>query len=259
VGHALNRSGPVQTEGLLFRVGVHHRKAPFLLHFPVPVGSAKLCLDPRFTYVARRGARAMVVVGASCPLPAECMEAVQKEFAHIEKFDGVQITSKQVIEGASIRCLAPDLAAFLSAAAEFVVTTVDELDEDAALLQAVCDQGGRHGAAEPVEDSAPDQGSCRSRVVRSRLYLCPSFESLCNFDSDDLSDDQIFILNVQNDCGSQHVYVWAGNSQPVQDTSALKRMGQEFWWRRGCGELPSVTVQKSGQESDDFWDWFPDG
>jgi len=259
----LRKNGHLQSEGLLFRVIVHNRKAPFFLHFPVPlVAATQLCLDPRFTYVARRGAKAIVVVGSSCPLPTECLEAVNKEFGFVEKFDGIQVTSKQVVEGVAAKCIEPDFAALLGLTGEVVVAEVDEFDEGAELLKAVRDQGGRRGsvgAAEAAKDSVPDPGSCRSRIVRSRLYLCPQFESLCNFDSDDLSDDQIFILNVQHDCGSQHVYVWAGHAQPVQDRSALKRLGQEFWWRRGCGELPSVTVQYSGQESDDFWDWFPDG
>eukprot|EP01080_Neovahlkampfia_damariscottae_P009068 gene9068-1163_t len=88
--------------------------------------------------------------------------------------------------------------------------------------------------------------------LKSNLYVYPDWELLTTFDSEDLEDDQVLVLEPLND---DKIYVWVGEDTDYKAVDIGKKFINEL---EKSTELIIVTVQ-SGDEPDDFWKYFVNG
>mmetsp|Transcript_121232 Transcript_121232/g.354378 ORF Transcript_121232/g.354378 Transcript_121232/m.354378 type:complete len:781 (-) Transcript_121232:182-2524(-) len=84
---------------LLFRIGPHHPKEPFLLLLPVEWSSPWPVVDPRFGWVVQRGSQLVCWIGSKVLDAAAVREAVFKHAHRLEAFERCQCTVKIIVAG----------------------------------------------------------------------------------------------------------------------------------------------------------------
>jgi len=146
------------------------------------------------------------------------------------------------------------------------IQTRAELDEDhrsllevGASSQPRLDQTTQDAQAGAAHKGPPGAEPTGRPSAVPQLYSYPGLDALPMFDSDDLSEDQVFLLVVPgNDGMPAVVFVWAGGSQPIQAHESLHEIGAQFVQGRGMLGA-KIEVQHTGSEQDAFWDGFPNG
>jgi len=99
--------------------------------------------------------------------------------------------------------------------------------------------------------SIEDSGS-----VESELFQYPNWESLGTFDSDDLNDDQIFILAPKAD---QKIYVWIGFDSVEETREDPEMIGLRFLEDNKWPKDTQIIVVAQGSEPEEFWKYFVNG
>ena len=86
------------------------------------------------------------------------------------------------------------------------------------------------------------------------------------FDTDDLSDDAVFILHSPPSVSEEHsgrcvhhLSVWIGSDVRGLKEADMHKFAKDFEETHQLQGQVSVTVIESGNETDEFWDLFPDG
>jgi hypothetical protein len=108
----------------------------------------------------------------------------------------------------------------------------------------------------PIYKIEPIIEKVREKVEEDgKLYLFDgrSFENLTTFDSDDLDDDEIYVLESIKDA---KLYVWVGAD--VEDAD-YKAVSSEFMKLFKRGENYEILETTRDEEGEDFWKYFVNG
>mmetsp|Transcript_39731 Transcript_39731/g.89162 ORF Transcript_39731/g.89162 Transcript_39731/m.89162 type:complete len:709 (+) Transcript_39731:107-2233(+) len=264
VGRAIGQS---EDKPRFFIVVVHDSRAPFLFHKELALESAEdTVLDPRFAYVVYRGTQMTGWVGPQCAAPELCTHAMHEEATSAERFEDIRFSARTILgsgedPGRLLEQLFPS-----PEGSQVRIQTRAELDEDhrsllevGASSQPRLDQTTQDAQAGAAHKGPPGAEPTGRPSAVPQLYSYPGLDALPMFDSDDLSEDQVFLLVVPgNDGMPAVVFVWAGGSQPIQAHESLHEIGAQFVQGRGMLGA-KIEVQHTGSEQDAFWDGFPNG
>lgn len=109
-----------------------------------------------------------------------------------------------------------------------------------------------------VEDSEPAPVKAENED-EGKLFTYPDWQELEMFDSDDLLSDMAVVL-LPNKKPIQCVFVWMGD-EFISDEGFSKgaELAGEFLALRGLSPTTEVIIEREGDESDPFWDFFVNG
>ena len=88
--------------------------------------------------------------------------------------------------------------------------------------------------------------------LKSNLYVYPDWELLTTFDSDDLEEDQVLILEPVNE---DKIYVWVGEDTDFQPLD----IGKKFLLELEKSKDLSIVIVQGGDEPEEFWKYFVNG
>ena len=153
-----------------------------------------------------------------------------------------------------------------------------------------------HAGVEEADDDCGSDAAARARSAadaeagmtpHASLYTYPSFENLDHFDSDDLTDDGVFLLTLLTPHSAaaaassaspadaalsppqMTLHIWLGSGVALPpgygsfevwaESIAIEFVGQFQPLRRGGEDNVQVVVERQNYESDEFWEAFADG
>ena len=102
---------------------------------------------------------------------------------------------------------------------------------------------------------------------KAELYQAPGlegsaeWESLSMFDSDDLDENEAFLLLCYDSSNKpKSAQFWLGGESPLsyERDSDIAEVARDFLQSKGLAELP-LTLVFQGEETDGFWEYFVNG
>jgi len=244
-------------------VVAHDVRSSILVHQEIDRGDPKtLIFDPRFVYVTYRGDQMAAWVGPDCPLRSAAVAAVLQERADLERFEGRSMTSASIDEKSQQplsvwRLLFSPLQ---REGREPRVWRQDAHDAEYLKLLQVSQRLANSCTTEAHAEPTPESPPVITARTSAMLFSHPAWDPIQLFDSDDLCEDQVFILHVPpaSRDGDALLYIWAGTQQHLRSSSELQSIGDRFAEARGLGSV-KIHVEYSGRETDAFFDGFPNG
>lgn len=240
-GKRLSAGGPEAKEAEVFRLAPHNPNAPFLLLLPVELQPGLTSVDPRFAYVAQKGARLAVLLGRDIPDRAAVLDAIEEHRQACERVERRRYESLQLIEQ-------EDAQKFWGVVAckPFPVKAVAKFDAEYELLKP---------QEPPARDAADARGS-QGADAEPQLYMYPEMEEPIDmFDSDDLDAAKVFVLYVPE---GPRAHVWIGSEFADRlGEDELVQVGASLL--RRLGSPGKVELEHDGDESEGFWEAFENG
>jgi len=120
------------------------------------------------------------------------------------------------------------------------------------------------------DDDDEDDESIKAKAV-IELYEYPDMEKLTLFDMDDLNPDGAYVLLVQPNADSENgndassvnktiLYVWMGSDYDGDNCEDGSVIGREFADEMGLKiEENQLHIEREGNETNQFWNWFENG
>eukprot|EP00451_Oxyrrhis_marina_P031185 CAMPEP_0204374028 /NCGR_PEP_ID=MMETSP0469-20131031/48413_1 /ASSEMBLY_ACC=CAM_ASM_000384 /TAXON_ID=2969 /ORGANISM="Oxyrrhis marina" /LENGTH=707 /DNA_ID=CAMNT_0051364571 /DNA_START=10 /DNA_END=2130 /DNA_ORIENTATION=+ len=239
------------------RVVAHDVRTSLLVHQEIDPGDPKtLIFDPRYVYVTYRGDQMAAWVGPDCPLRAAAVAAVLQERSDLEKFEGRSMTSASIDEK-SQQPLSVWRLLFSPLQREGREPRVERQpahDAEYLKLLQVAQRVTSTGQSETHSEPAPTSPQLTMARTSAMLFSHPAWDPIQLFDSDDLCEDQVFILHIPPvSCDLDGlIYVWAGTQQTLLSQIELQGVGEDFAEARGLRSV-RIQVEYSGCESDAFF------
>ena len=186
------------------------------------------------------------------------LKNMKKDFIILEE-------GKETIEfkNALSKIITPDSMKKLTPDMENPYPELDDFDKEisSGIIEPIIELESSNSTS-TINNSLEDSNEQDDEEEDAKLYVYPDWELLSTFDSDDLMDDQIFILEPMNE---DKIYVWIGAESKNDDYNG-KEIGKKFLQFIKKDELEEfdldeieIIITTRDEEPSEFWNYFVNG